>query len=155
MKTLLKLEQEYQKTKSELVTSLEGFVDWLVELPDKKGLEIQELKWSLSYGEEYESHYFHKNTVTIKMAYYASWEDDQDSHSSIHVPYTWVAAYHNGNKESVEQEIIDAYVAYNHECIENEKNVVRFRAIELGLIEEQGMELVQGYKTFNGKGIRQ
>ena len=136
MKTLLKLEQEYRQLQTELADTLNGFTDWLVSIPDRKGLEIQELKWSLSYGEEYERHYFHKDTITINMAYHSSWGDDKDTYSSIHVPYNWVAAYHNGNKEYVEDEIIQAYIDYDKEVVDNEKNVVRMRAIELGLIEE-------------------
>lgn len=136
MKTFIKLEQEYRRLQTELTDTLNGFTDWLVSIPDRKGLEIQELKWSLSYGEEYESHYFHRDTVTINMAYHASWGDDKDTYSYIHVPYTWVAAYHNGNKESVEDEIIQAYLDYDKEVVDNERNVVRMRAIELGLIEE-------------------
>ena len=136
MKTLLKLEQEYQTNLAELQNTLYGFSHWLTELPYTKNLELLYPKWDLGTHEEYESHYIHKGTVTINLHYYDCDESTWDTDTCIHVPYTWVASYHNGNKESVEQEIVDAYVEYDKKCIENEKNSVRLRAIELGLIEE-------------------
>lgn len=46
-------------------------------------------------------------------------------------------AFYQGEKESIEEEVLSAFRVYNHMKLDNEKNVVRMKAIELGLLEEK------------------
>ena len=135
MKSLKELEQNYQNLYGELSTTLENFANWLIELPDERSLELEYSKWDSSFGEEYDSHHFSGNTIAITLSYIDSY-DDLDTSSTIHVPYGWVEAFYKGDKESIEEEVLQAFRAYNHMMLDNDKGVVRARAIELGLIKE-------------------
>jgi hypothetical protein len=134
MKTFLELNQKYETTYSELVTTLDGFVTWLVALPEKYNLDVEELKWDAGYNESYSNHYIDGTYIHISLEYIDSY--DCNSYSCIRVPLKWIDSFYKGDKELLEKEVIQEYINYDQELLDAEKKSVRLRAIELGLIKE-------------------
>ena len=132
-----KLEQ-HDSLHADISEVLTDFVHWLDTITYYKDIDLEYgNKYSVgSTGEEYISHVVSGDSITIYTEYEDGWDKQCDSHTDTTVPISWVEAFAKGEKESVEDEIIQDIIASDEEQYRNEVEYAKTLATRFGLIKE-------------------